>query len=267
MKIKILGSGQDGGVPQIGCRCDVCQKARRFKRYRRFAPSIAVEDEMNRSSVIIDASPDLKYQWQMLDTQIVALLLTHAHYGHYSGLLQFGEEVADIKDLPLWCTRRMGRFLSGNLPFKSLISRKNIRINLINPGKEFRMIGLTFTAIKVPHRTRVSDTVGYILQSSRKKVIYIPDVDYWTGGLKREINSADIALLDGTFFSKDEIRRQQDVPHPPIRKTVELLRDSTTRIYFTHINHSNPVNKDGRERRYVEDKNFKVAHDGLEIKI
>ena len=97
---------------------------------------------------------------------------------------------------------------------------------------------------------------------------YFSDLDFWTEELTKHVNSVDIALLDGTFYTKDEISRYKDVPHPPIIETIDLFKDSKTEIYFTHFNHSNPiVRPKGEEWNYVIKKGFKIAYDGLIIDI
>jgi len=104
--------------------------------------------------------------------------------------------------------------------------------------------------------------VGYIFKST-KRAIYVPDADHWTENLLDEIRKADIALIDGTFFSKDELPRYDEVPHPPIKDTMELLGDVKGRVIFTHINHTNPVNGDGEEKRGVEGRGFGIGYDGM----
>ena len=156
----------------------------------------------------------------------------------------------------------MEQFLYKNDPFNFLIKENNIITERIHPDKEFELNGLKCTPIRVPHRDEVADTVGYIMRSG-KRVIYIPDVDKWTEDILKEIESSDIALIDGTFYSKNELPRFEEVPHPPIQETIELLENADTEVYFIHFNHTNPVNRKGKEREYVERKGFRIAYDGM----
>lgn len=277
MKIKILGSGQDAGVPHTGCNCDVCNKARENIRYRRLGPSVAIFDKNEKFCYLIDASPDLKYQLDMINKEkikikrkgripVSGILLTHAHFGHCSGLLHLGKEGLEEIGLPVFCTKRLKRFLSENEPFSLLVQRKNIRVIEIQSEERFEQGDLSFIPIEVPHRNEMSDTVGYIIQS-KKRMIYIPDVDHWTDELLDEIRKADMAVIDGTFYSKDEIPRFEEVPHPPVKETLELMGNINTEIYFTHINHTNLINTDGSVRKYIEKKGFKIAYDGMILKI
>ena len=277
MRILILGSGQDAGIPQTGCYCNVCKTARANANYRRLGPSIAIFDKSQGFCYLVDASPDIKYQLDMLHREITetkrrgripvnGILLTHAHPGHCCGLWHLGKVALNEKNLPVYCIPEMEQFLYKNDPFSLLVKEKNIIIERTNPNEEIELNGLKCTAIRVPHRKEITDTVGYIIRS-KKRFIYLPDLDRWTDSILKEIGSSDIALIDGTFFSKIELRRFKEVPHPPIRETIELLDDTNTEVYFTHINHTNPVNRKGKEREYVERKGFRIAYDGMTLEI
>ncbi|MDP6154635.1 MAG: MBL fold metallo-hydrolase [Candidatus Thermoplasmatota archaeon] len=276
MHIRILGSGQDAGIPQIGCSCSICQVARNDSNYWRFGPSIAVIDDMNGTFIIIDASPDLKYQLEVLremypgigdiKTSLKGILLTHAHFGHCFGLWHLGRESLSTLDVPVFCTSRMKLFMEDNYPFDQLVRGNNIKIIEVADNREFEINGVGFNLFAVPHRNEVADTVGYVIDSGRK-IGYFPDVDYWTRSITEIIKSVDIALLDGTFYTRDELDRFDEVPHPPVLDTIKLLGNVGNRIIFTHINHTNPLNLDGRERKYVESRGFDIASDGMIIEI
>lgn len=274
MKFKVLGSGQDAGIPHIDCACSVCSWARRHKAYQRLGPSLAI---FNRQSCyLIDISPDFKYQLRMVRDEIAkprrkglpvdGILLTHAHLGHCAGLWYLGKEARETRDLPVFCTPKMKRFLYKNYPFSLLVQRRNIQVKAIYPDKEFRLKGFKCIPFLVPHRNEIADTVGYIIKAE-KRVVYLPDIDRWTDRVIKVIKDADIALIDGSFYSQGELPRFKEVPHPPIQQTTKLLAKLDTQVYFTHINHTNPINKKGRERKYIRDKGFKIAYDGMILKI
>lgn len=277
MRIKILGSGQDAGIPHTGCYCDVCNKARKYTKYRRLGPSIAILDKKEGFCYLIDASPDFKCQLDMVREEISeikrngkipisGILLTHAHLGHCSGLWHLGKEAVEEKNLPVFCTSKMNQFLQSNYPFNLLIQRKNIKVREIYSNIEFDLDGFKCIPVQSPHRNEITDTVGYSIKTKRQ-IIYLPDIDYWTDRVLDEIRMADIALIDGTFYSRDEIFRFGEVPHPPIKETIKFLEDANTKIYFTHINHTNVINRNGKERKYIESKGFKLAYDGMVLKI
>ena len=277
MKLIILGSGQDAGIPQTGCRCNTCKKARVDPEYRRSGPSIAILDESNGAFYLIDASPDFKYQLEKIfeilagygledKAELKGILLTHAHLGHCYGLWNLGKEVMNTQLLPVYCTPGMKRFLATSHPFQGLVEGKNIEIVEIRPGEELELGGFECTPIEIPHRNENGDTMGYIIIST-KRVLYVPDADRWTEDLLDEIRKADIALIDGTFFSKDELPRYDEVPHPTIRETMKAVGDVKGRVIFTHINHTNGVNQDGEEKREVEGRGFAIGYDGMRLDV
>jgi pyrroloquinoline quinone biosynthesis protein B len=276
-KLIVLGSGQDGGIPHAGCYCRACERARENKDCRRLAPSIAVYDERAGFCYLIDASPDLQPQIDMIHAEIhhvsrrgkvpiSGILLTHAHIGHYTGLLLLGREVLGEKDVPVCCTRRMKEFLSLSRPFSLLVENRNISLQEVKLGRALVLDGAAFTPVGVPHRAEITDAVGYVIEAD-KRVIYVPDTDRWTDGLTAQIAKSDIGLVDGTFYSRDEVPWFENVPHPPIEETLRALRGLDTEIYFTHINHTNPANADGPEKDCIENRGFKLAHDGLVLDI
>jgi pyrroloquinoline quinone biosynthesis protein B len=104
--------------------------------------------------------------------------------------------------------------------------------------------GIRVTPLRVPHRDEFTDTVGFLIQGPRRKALFIPDIDQWTRWDRRiqELAAAvDIALLDGTFSSADEIpgRSIDDIPHPLMPVTRRLLQGSKAAIWFIHLNHTN----------------------------
>ena len=242
MKLVVLGSGQDGGVPQADCACGNCRRARSDERYRRYAPSVAVLDETKGSFLLIDASPDLKYQLEMIadigrfhgwgEPELAGIILTHAHLGHIHGLWHLGKEVMNVRELPVYCTPAVARFLAENHPYDALVERRNIVVVEVYDGIEHEADVFRFTPVSVPHRNERGDTVGYIIEAERR-LLYLPDIDFWTEPVLEQIRSVDTALLDGTFYSKDELPRYDEVPHPPISDTVRLLGDARTEIIFT----------------------------------
>lgn len=272
MKVMLLGSGQDAGIPQGGCNCDICKKARDDSKYRRWGPSIAIFD--HEDVFLVDASPDIKYQLDMLQhvvnknktIPISGILLTHAHYGHIAGLWQLGREAIDCQKIKVYCTTKMKEMLSENYPFNILILNKNIEILEIQNQKKMNFSKFKCTPFLVPHRNEMANTVGFVIQSD-KTLVYVPDLDRWTETILREIKKADIAIIDGTFYSKDETPRFHEVPHPPILETMELFKGIGTEIYFTHFNHTNVINNKTKERKDLENRGFKVAEDGMILDI
>jgi pyrroloquinoline quinone biosynthesis protein B len=278
----VLGIAQDGGVPHIGCRQDLCVKARNDPRQRQRVASLGLVDDETDKRFLIDATPDLPSQIETLlgnrpwkTPPLDGVLLTHAHVGHYAGLMYLGKEALGASGVPVYATPRMAAFLRENGPWSQLVRLGNIDLRTIEPGQE---IGLTaklrVTAVPVPHRDELSDTVGFRVRGADRVLLYIPDVDKWERASKPlidELSNVDVALLDGTFYDAAELpgRNMAEVPHPLVGDTVALLplERRKARVLFTHLNHTNKLlwDKDAQER--LRAQTFDIARDGEEIHI
>jgi pyrroloquinoline quinone biosynthesis protein B len=285
--VQFLGTAQDGGIPQLGCYCPNCLRAREDARFSRLISSLALIDLEEKKYFILDATPDIRLQSDSARDQLGAekrgrrnaphaILLTHAHIGHYTGLMFFGYEAMSTQGLPVYCTSRMGRFLSDNGPWSQLVRLENISLNILHPGKEFSLTSrISLTPFEVPHRNEYSDTVGFIISGEKKRLLYIPDIQSWKAwnrSIVEETEKVDIALLDGTFYSPDELpgRDMSQIGHPPIQISLKILEEvakkGKTHIFFTHLNHSNlALDPEGDARKEIKDKGFQLASDGEEF--
>ncbi|PWT90759.1 MAG: pyrroloquinoline quinone biosynthesis protein PqqB [Acidobacteria bacterium] len=250
-KVVVLGIAQDGGIPQIGCTQEIC------KTQHHFVSSLAIL-AANSSAFLIDATPDLKYQYTELATRYPqyqkhslfdGILLTHAHMGHYTGLMYLGKESISTHETPVYASQEMAAFLKQNAPWSLLITNGNILLQPFRANQEIHLEGVSITPVPVPHRHEFTDTHGFLIRGASKSLLYIPDIDSWEPArdvIERYLRQADYALLDGTFFSGDELpgRNMKLVPHPTIQDSIRFLQSLqhlSTKIYFTHLNHTNPA--------------------------
>jgi pyrroloquinoline quinone biosynthesis protein B len=268
----VLGIAQDGGVPHLGCRQELCVRARRDPSARQLVASLGLVDHVSRRRFLIDATPDIAAQVDRLGALPDAILLTHAHIGHYLGLAQLGREVLGAKSLPVYCTASMARFLRENGPWKRLVALANIEIREVEPGTEFDLTPrLRATAIRVPHRDEDSDTVAWLVAGPHRQLLWLPDIDKWEKW-DRSITdlvskSRLLAFVDGTFFSSDEIpgRSIRDIPHPLVPETVARFGGkppAPAKVLFVHLNHTNRLLWDAAARRDLERKGFGIAREG-----
>jgi len=197
-----------------------------------------------------------------------AVLLTHAHIGHYAGLIFFGKEVASTRKLPVYCTQQMRIFLESNKPYSYLIKRGEIAITDLKCGEALTYDGaLHITPVEVPHRNEDTETLAFMIKSKRS-LFYAPDFDRYTEAIDRCVRDSDTSILDGCFWSREEIldRAFDEIPHPTMMESRERLRGYEDRIIFTHINHTNPVlNRDGLHRAELEKQGFRIASERLDI--
>ncbi len=223
---------------------------------------------------VIDATPDFAEQAARLGGLPDGILLTHAHIGHYLGLAQLGREVVNAREMPVYCTPSMARFLRENGPWKRLVTLGNIAIREIEPDREFALTdSLRVTALRVPHRDEDSDTVAYLVAGPSRRLLWLPDIDKWEKWDRRVedvVRDTDVAFLDGTFSSAGEIpgRSLAEIPHPLVPETVARMSKASAtphRVFFVHLNHTNPLLWDGAAVRQLRGKGFGVASEGQRI--
>lgn len=269
----LLGNAQDAGVPQAGCDCPNCAAAQADPRQKKFVVSLGIIDREAKSFWIIDATPDFREQLHLIqshapDCEFGGILLTHAHIGHYTGLIHIGKEAMNTKQLPVFSSQQMGGFLKGNAPWDQLVEIGNIDIKEITPQKDFSLTpNLTITPIPIPHRSEYTDTLAYLIHGPHKNLLYVPDIDSWHKvefDLPEFFAEIDIALVDGSFFSGDELpgRDMSQIPHPTVQESVELFKDLSTDFYFIHLNHTNPLWGEGKEKAWLDEQGFKVGEQG-----
>jgi pyrroloquinoline quinone biosynthesis protein B len=281
--IQVLGIAQDAGYPQTNCYQPHCKRAWEDPSLRRLTSSIAVVDEEARAKYLFDATPDIREQLYQLhlaapdgDFTLDGVFLTHAHIGHYTGLMHFGHEAAGTSQVPVYAMPRMLEFLSSNGPWDQLVRYRNIRLM---PLGDAAPVGfgerLTVTPFTVPHRDEYSETVGYRITGPDKTAVFIPDIDKWNRwetDIRELVRGVDYALLDAAFFADGELpgRDMSKIPHPFVAESMALFDDLSSeeksRVIFIHMNHSNPLLIDGSEaQREVERRGFRYATEGLRL--
>lgn len=281
-----LGTAQDGGLPQLGSMSEPSIAARRDPSRRRRVASLLVVDPATGGRWLIDASPDIREQTEMAEVHAPrmtreserpplydALFLTHAHMGHYTGLMHFGREAYNANALPVYGTPRMVRFLRENAPWEQLVSLGNVRLETLTPEGWVELApGLRIMPVWVPHRSEYTDTVGFHIEGPERSLLYIPDIDAWEAwehSIEEAIAAVDIAMLDATFFDGSELpgRDIQEVHHPFLRDSVERFRglpeEVRRKVVFTHLNHTNPASDpQSAAAEFVVSAGMSIAEDG-----
>jgi pyrroloquinoline quinone biosynthesis protein B len=276
----VLGTLQDGGSPHLGCTKACCAKADPDKK----VVSLGIADPVSGKRFLLEATPDIASQMALLNASIPGsggkapdgVFITHAHIGHYAGLMQLGREAMNANQVPVYAMPRMKSYLENNGPWSQLVNLNNIRLNLLSDHVPQAVTQeITITPLKVPHRDEFSETIGMLIRGPHSKILFIPDIDKWSkwgqelSGLIREV---DVALLDATFFSNAEVgyRNIQEIPHPLVTETMLLLdglsEKERSKVQFIHLNHTNPLLvKDSPERNLVLAKGYGIANIGMRI--
>lgn len=289
-RVVVLGTAQDGGFPHTGCEHAACAAARKDPKLARRVASLAVV--AGGRTYLVDASPDLPAQIQEVHAfrsfpegkvdraPFDGVLLTHAHIGHYLGLAHFGFESLNTKDLPVYVSPRMAGYLRTSGPWSQLVRLGNVKLVEIKPGEWFTLgEGISAKAFAVPHRDEYSDTMAFLIRGPKRTLLYVPDTDTWktwTRPLTQVIEEekVDYALLDATFYSPDELpdRDVTRIKHPLVTDSMELLgplvKAGKVKVWFTHLNHSNPaLDPNGEARKNIEARGFRVLDETDELEL
>ena len=283
--IQVLGVAQDAGYPQANCYAPHCMRAWQDQDLRRLASSIAVVDEASRSKYLFDATPDIREQLYELhrsapdgEYKLQGVFLTHAHIGHYTGLMHLGHEASSSKLVPVYAMPRMHEFLSTNGPWDQLVRYENIRLEAMTDAQTVVLNkALSVTPFLVPHRKEYSETVGYRIDGPSKSAVFIPDIDKWERWeteIRSVVRSVDYALVDATFYADGELpgRDMSKILHPFVAETMALLEDLTgeekSRVIFIHMNHTNPLLIEGSpQQAEVEARGFRFAREGMRLEL
>ena len=277
VSLVVLGIAQDAGRPQLGHPED---PAWQDLSLARMAASIAVVD--NRMQPIhrflFEATPDIKKQVQLLDvlfptSEYVGLngiFLTHAHMGHYTGLMHIGFEAARTDSVPVYAMPEMKDFLETNGPWDQLVTYKNIVVRELQNRRAVAVgDGISVTPFLVPHRHEYSETVGFIIDGPERSAVFLPDINGWAvfddagTNIEALIERVDYAYLDATFYG-DELPNISSFPHPKILESMDrfdALPDAEkAKVRFIHLNHSNPaLLPNSAERHVIRQRGYAVA--------
>lgn len=245
-ELLVLGIAQDAGIPHLNCQQALCASIRAGQRRAEKVSSLGLVDRVSGQAYLFDATPDFNAQVHVLTggRPPDGIFLTHAHIGHYTGLMYLGRESIGARAVPVYGTARMLEFLETNGPWSQLGALGNIEPRPVEHDRALALPGgVRITAFRVPHRDEFSDTVGYRIEGPRHSALFIPDIDRWEKWDRRihELaDTVDLAFLDGTFASPTEVNRNiEEIPHPMMSRTRELLKGSRAKLWFIHINHTN----------------------------
>lgn len=274
----VLGNVQDAGSPHIGCTKDCCKDVFKNPDKERKVVSLGLVDPANQKSYIIDATPDFPEQAKILSKYCSwdaseasnGIFLTHAHIGHYTGLMYLGREARGASEVPVYAMPKMKSFLEQNGPWSQLVTLRNISV--IELGQEQTVLitpTIQMTPFLVPHRDEYSETVGYRITGPNKSALFIPDIDKWSKwerSIVDEIAKVDYAFLDASFFDGEEIgyRDISEIPHPFVVESMVLFQElpdsEKNKIYFIHLNHTNPLLiSDSPQTKEVLSQGYNVA--------
>jgi len=260
----VLGVAQDGGHPHTACLKECCRGAAADPARAHLVCCLGLIDSVGDRRFVFDATPDFPAQLRILDEEhplteprerrdlgLDGIFLTHAHIGHYTGLMHVGREVAGSHGVPVYAMPRMLEYLSTSGPWSQLVSLENIQLRpltadrVVDLGQELKV-----TPVRAPHRDEYSETVGFYIEGPTHRVLFLPDIDKWEKWdheLTTVLATVDRAYVDGSFFADGEIagRAMSEIPHPFIEETLAIVaglpEEERAKLRFIHLNHTNPA--------------------------
>lgn len=254
----VLGTIQDAGSPQIGCNKKCCRTLFNQPDPTRKVVSLGLFDKAQKKTYLFEATPDITSQLSMLKTVANSdndipdgIFLTHAHIGHYTGLMYLGREAINASNASVYLMPKMKKFLSQNGPWDQLVNTNNILLKEMQADRSIQLHDqLQVIPFLVPHRDEYSETVGYKIIGPNKKALFIPDIDKWEKwdrDISAEIANVDYAFIDATFYDTEELNNRdiRSIPHPFIIESMKRFSSLSVaekkKIYFIHFNHTNPA--------------------------
>ncbi|MDP3165427.1 MAG: pyrroloquinoline quinone biosynthesis protein PqqB [Hydrogenophaga sp.] len=303
MRIRVLGSSAGGGFPQWNCNCPNCDGFRRgrIKATARTQSSIAVTAN-GLDWLLVNASPDILTQIRdtpdlqparaVRDSGIAAVLLMDAQIDHVTGLIMLRERGSK---LPLLATPEVLSDISSGFPITGILSHycgvattelpsdgRTITIDGL-PGIEVQTVAI---ASKPPPYSpfrgnpRAGDNLGLVIQNptTGARVFYAPGLGAVTPELLALMASCSVLLVDGTFWTEDEMitqglstKKAAEMGHLPqsgpggMIEQLDKLPTSIRKILI-HINNTNPMLiEDSAERAELTRHGIEVARDGMDI--
>jgi pyrroloquinoline quinone biosynthesis protein B len=303
MKVRVLGSAAGGGFPQWNCNCSNCRgvRAGTLAATPRTQSSLAVSSD-GVGWVLINASPDLPLQLKSFpalqpgrsirDSAIVGVVLVDAQLDHTLGLLLLREG----KRLRIWCTERVRAELTQSNPILPILDHYcgvDWQQVPLEPGSGFAIAGLPdvqLTALAVPGNAppysaardtpQPGDNIGLCLRDSKsgQTLFYAPGLGAIEPSLQPVLERADVLLVDGTFWTDDELirlgvsrrsaRQMGHLPQTGEGGMLEVLQNLRGRKVLIHINNTNPIlNEDSPERGRLRRAGVELAYDGMELEV
>ncbi len=280
--VVVLGVAQDAGYPHTGCKRQCCQRAWADESLGRLVTCLALIDPRTSQRWLFECTPDFPEQLHRLDQRysvddspgFAGIFVTHAHIGHYTGLMYLGRESLGSRGVPVYAMPRMREFLAAHGPWSQLVALRNIVVRPLTADQSVSLADdLQVTPFVVPHRDEFSETVGFVISGPDRRIVFLPDIDKWdrwTRKIESLIDESDVALLDGTFYAAGEIpgRDMSSIPHPfiteSIRRFSSLSTEARAKVYFIHFNHTNPVlDPEGGAAKAVRTAGHALAEQGM----
>lgn len=309
MRLIVLGTGAGGGCPQWNCGCENCNFARNNPESARTTDSLAIAYEQNGETcwAIVNPGVDLRHQLarhpelkpprggDIRATPIKSVILTDGELDHTIGLINLREG----SELKVFASASVLDLMESAFPVRTVLKNyANLEFCRIVPGEPFLLGGSVkviataisgrqpkYAAVKKPATEgpsqEISESVIGLkfenIAENADAVAYAPQIGAWDGRVETLLAGAEIVLVDGTFYTSDELSSMgvkagsaEEMGHLPLSGPggiLAKLEETKARVkLLTHINNTNPILRDNSpERQAVENAGVKIAVDGMNL--
>jgi pyrroloquinoline quinone biosynthesis protein B len=306
LHLRILGTAAGGAFPQWNCACRLCQGVRSNRSHvaSRLHAGLAVSAG-GENWHLVNATPDVAHQVESFpplhprptghsassarQTPIRGILLTDAELDHTLGLLVLREGTS----LDIYATSAVLGCLSESFPVQEILQTyTSLRWREVKPLEAFALedgrmrvraipLGMKQPRYAIHSKVEGDWVIGYRFEDTEtnRAVVYAPSIEQWSQELRAALAAADCILVDGTFWTDDEMiragvgdRTAQSMGHLPISgeggSAGYLSALHSQRKIYIHVNNTNPVlEEDSTERRYLAERGIEVGWDGMDLEV
>lgn len=253
MKLTFLGTGTSTGVPEIGCKCEVCTSA--DPRDSRLRSSALLQS--GDTTVLIDCGPDFRQQMLAADVKkIDALLLTHKHYDHLVGIDDLRPYTRD-RELPIYADRETEMQIRSFFPYcfgrVKYPGVANITVRPVDHKTPFTVGGIEVQPLRVFHGMFPITAYRF------GKLAYITDMSYIEPGELEKLVGVEVLVINALRFSKPHKTHQTVLEALAV---IDYLKPRET--YFTHLMHH--IGLHAKIEKCLPN-GVHLAYDGLEIEV
>jgi len=252
MKVRFLGTGTSTGVPQIGCRCEVCNSADPRDRRLRTSVRIEIDDKM----LMIDCSPDFRQQMLPFPLEkIDGILLTHEHYDHVGGIDDL-RPFSVFGPVDLYMEQRLEKALRERLPYcfaeYKYSGVPNLIVRRISADKDFQIGTVTVTPIRVMHYSLP------ILGFRIRNFAYLTDIKTMEETELKKLENVDTLVVSA-------LRKTEHISHQTLDQALKIIdKIKPKTAYLTHMSHE--IGTHAKVEEELPSHVF-LAYDGLEMSV
>lgn len=297
MKIRVLGSGAGGGLPQWNCNCKNCKNCRLGLIEKRTQSSLAVSMN-NKKWILINSSPEFTFQINDLLTDynhetairskmINDVILMDSQMDHITGLLSMREN----RRLNLYCNENTYDEIYNKFNILEILSYYlDIKHTPINENRSFKVESIPeiefipiYLDSKPPpfsenrEKPIKGNNLGLIIKEVDKEqyIFYAPGISNIDEKIANIVKKSKFSLIDGTFWHNEELidmqiskKDSKSMGHIPNQELIKIVNkyELFDKIYLIHINNTNPIlNPESEECKKIEEARIKISYDKLEL--